>query len=689
MIRAIYLIVFLVIVASASHAQYWERTGGPGGDFMYDLSLAPNGNLFIVSQTVHRSADNGVNWLQVAPSMSTFLSEVPKIAWSSSGIGFMIKNKSVWRSTDNGDSWTKVLQALTGSTPGLAYSPNGFVIATSYDSVYISSDEGVSWITTKPHPQGSIYGAPSVDKDGVIYLQGDEGYLYRSTNNGASWSKILNGLPISNSFKRVYSINQGLAIVTVDNYIYVSTDSGRVWNAVHNAPTTVISVAALNADTVFSMTYDCKIEWSTNSGQVWRPYSSALWGMSLYGGVELMSNGTDLFVLLHDVLYKHTPATTKWEVVSVPTGFVTSLCAGPSGSIYASTSIPSTNDESSTLWNLTGSKWTEERELKQVSINGLAVDSNEILFAVINGHIKKSLSKGRYWTDGIRVTGQEFQLAVTDDMVFLSSNVDGVLRSSDMGTTWDQLNSGIADPHLASIGASDNYVFTGGMQKYYRSTDNGWNWTEPVFPFIFGSGVVRAIDCAGPNVILGVDLTGTYFSSDYGLTWENHSAGLALDTIFRVLATPSGAVFAGTSSGAYEYDPVAKTWKNVNDGMLTGSVTSLALGKDGRIYAGTNGDGVYRSTKTYGSWIRSVKRDVYSPDDISIYPNPASTEVQLHFNADSPERYRIVICDLLGETVQVTQDAATIDVSTLRNGQYFLRIVSHDGICTLPLTIFR
>src|SRR6185436_12994905 len=101
--------------------------------------------------------------------------------------------------------------------------------------------------------------------------------------------------------------------------------------------------------------------------------------------------------------------------------------------------------------------------------------------------------------------------------------LESVFRTSDNGVTWDLMNTGIdaTTDHIFSIAADDSVVYAGGNAQYFRSTNYGLTWEQPLFPFISGSGIVRAIACNGPNVVLGIDRTGVYFSSDHGLTWEN------------------------------------------------------------------------------------------------------------------------------------------------------------------------
>jgi photosystem II stability/assembly factor-like uncharacterized protein len=686
MVRILIILIILLTHASGLYAQFWERTGGPGGDQMLSADVSPAGDIFILSQSIHRSSDAAATWLRLAPDIQiSGSSHAIKLAWSNAGTMFMLMQRALWKSSDNGNSWARIKQL--SDYPGLATSPRGHLIVAKLDSVLVSSDDGVTW--TSSAPASNFYGGDiSVDKDGVIYIAISQ-YLYRSTNNGATWSKIINGLPIGNYPSHIYSARHGLAIASVGAQVYTSVDSGRVWSLVYNTLYNIRSICAVNEDTVFLLTDNRILHRSTDGGATWSQYNTLEFLYDPYYPVTLFSKDQNLFILFNTTLYRHDIRTEDdLQKVDVPTGNVFHLAAASTGDIFAGTSI-SVGSRTGRFWKFDAEHWDEGSSFYNNDIHELAVDSSDALFAIVDARFKASSNGGKNWIEGIYFGGSQFRMSLTKDFVYVATGSEGVFRSSDHGATWDQLNTGITNLSLFSIAASDGVAYAGGLLSFYRSTNNGWTWEAPIFPFIGGSGVVRAIDCTGPNVVVGIDQTGAYFSSDHGITWENHSTGLALDTINRILMTPSGAVFAATSSGVYEYTPSTQTWASVNDNMLGGNILSLALNKDGRLYAGTDGDGVYRTTKTYGSWFKSVQRDGYSPNDISIYPNPASSEITLNFRSDKPEKYRIDIYNLLGESILVSSDEGTIDVSALGSGQYFLRVLSDEKIQTLPLSIIR
>src|SRR5439155_9108016 len=73
----------------------------------------------------------------------------------------------------------------------------------------------------------------SSDPFGHIFIVAS--YIYRSTDQGASWSKIIDGLSQSDGLSDVWRVPSGEIFATKsddsgDQYIFHSIDGGRVWS---------------------------------------------------------------------------------------------------------------------------------------------------------------------------------------------------------------------------------------------------------------------------------------------------------------------------------------------------------------------------------------------------------------------------------------------------------------------------
>jgi photosystem II stability/assembly factor-like uncharacterized protein len=203
-------------------------------------------------------------------------------------------SQHVWKSTNEGQSWQRISPDLTRHDPAtlgpsggpitldqtgvetyatvftLAPSAvNGSVIWAGSDDgvVHVTRDAGKSWasvtppdlpeftrislIEASPHEAGTAYLA------GNRYQRSDRApYVYKTSNYGKSWTKIVNGLP-ADDFPHAIREDpkrRGLLFLGTEVGIYVSFDDGAVWQPLQNSlpVTPVHGIQVKNDDLVIA-----------------------------------------------------------------------------------------------------------------------------------------------------------------------------------------------------------------------------------------------------------------------------------------------------------------------------------------------------------------------------------------------------------------------------------------------------
>ncbi|MFK7962121.1 MAG: WD40/YVTN/BNR-like repeat-containing protein [Phycisphaerales bacterium] len=199
-----------------------------------------------------------------------------------------------------------------------------------------------------------------------------------------------------------------------------------------------------------------------------------------------------------------------------------------------------------------------------------------------SGGAWKTVDRGDTWTpltDELpTLNGGALAIHPVDhDTIFLGtgeyqtrSRGDGIFRSTDGGTTWDQLTTAAAIGDLTSvllIDPTDPQVMHHAGRGYHRSADGGQSWTSPI-----GSDRVSSLvmDAANPlRLLAGQRGEGVLRSLDGGLTWTDANNGLPSSGISRVeLATspanPQRAYVAiangGTVTGTWRTDNFGSSW---------------------------------------------------------------------------------------------------------------------------------
>jgi len=169
-----------------------------------------------ISNDVWRSTDNGVTWTKMTASagwsarsyQSTVVMPDCSIVLMGGAVSAGLKN-DVWRSTDNGATWTQVTASAGWSArsyPSSVVMPDGsIVLAGGEDStgvkndVWRSTDNGATWTQVNASAEWAPrYGHSSVAMpDGSIVLMGgfdglvtDMNDIWRSTDNGATWTQV-------------------------------------------------------------------------------------------------------------------------------------------------------------------------------------------------------------------------------------------------------------------------------------------------------------------------------------------------------------------------------------------------------------------------------------------------------------------------------------------------------------------
>ena len=202
-----------------------------------------------------------------------------------------VTSQHVWKSTNEGQSWERISPDLTRHDPAtmgpsggpitldqtgvetyatvftLAPSPrDGNVIWAGSDDglVHVTRNGGKNWekvtppelkeftrislIEASPHDPAVAYLA------GNRYQRSDRApYVYKTTDYGRTWTKIVNGLP-GDDFARAIredKVRKGLLFLGTETSLYVSFDDGGVWQPLRlNLPVTPVHGIQVKNDDV-------------------------------------------------------------------------------------------------------------------------------------------------------------------------------------------------------------------------------------------------------------------------------------------------------------------------------------------------------------------------------------------------------------------------------------------------------
>lgn len=169
---------------------------------------------------IYTSSDDGANWVKKSStSIRCFYIDINGnvIAGGQGG---------AYRSTDNGQSWSSL--AGGGNVYNIFVTNAGTILAGTFNAgINRTTDNGSSWNNSGTSLLGSVtIGKFTQTQDGTIYTH-TLGGLFKSTDDGASWSAI-NVTGINQQFRTLISKGNTLLLGT-PNGLYKSTDGFMNW----------------------------------------------------------------------------------------------------------------------------------------------------------------------------------------------------------------------------------------------------------------------------------------------------------------------------------------------------------------------------------------------------------------------------------------------------------------------------
>ena len=472
----------------------------------------------------------------------------------------------------NAQEWTK-LSEVTGLAQSLCAHQGTTLILGQPGGPFLSTDNGTTWIDSESNNSVTW----SIASDGVNLYEASVG-VQRSMDNGVTWTEANVGLPSSPIVYVVAAVG-GKVFAGLYGGVYASTNGGSSWTRSDSGITHfVITSIAGEGDTVFAGTSDGKVFRSTNAGLYWTDVSPTLYSSSNKVNVIFIADGS---VLLGDTGPGFSPGILR-------------------------------SDD----WGMTWTQFsTGINEPDWGYIAGFArVDT--FLFAGLydTSFNHGGVYRGSLNTDWTNVSAAQmiaiapdthyvhaWSLAAMGTTVFAGMSA-GLYRSTDLGTTWQQITSDVSNGNEERIAFAfrDDTLYTGGSGSgAFISIDNGAFWEEHVtnLPFhITSYAFVDTVMFAGHSSNGGVSR-----STDGGRVWESIASGLPSSArSVNKLASSGTTLLAATGGGMYVSSDFGDSW-TITSWSALGPVS---LHASESVVLASDQYEVYRSTDVGQTWVQ-------------------------------------------------------------------------------------
>lgn len=420
---------------------------------------------------VYKSTDAGSNWSKLTSAPSGASADWIRLAIGKSGASgsdlILAKQAgTLYRSTDGGTSWT----TLSGSHGYASYDTwcNLLSVAPDDDDVILAGGVSAEITTDGGSLWNSLSGLHSdhhravfAPSDPSIVYTSNDGGVYRSDDKGATWTKVSDGLIITQfydvgSWSHIGTVVGGGAQDTGTNM----TTGGLTWGNIFGWDGGYFVVHPTDPRTMYAEHQNTDVYKSTDGGTTWVSKSSGLSGSTPWTGVLTMDpNAPDTLFVGTDRVFRTTDGcATSWATSSQTlSGQVSSIAVAESDSnrVYAGTDggkVYRSDDNGVT------SPWADKSSgLMARSVTDVVVDTGDAdrVLVAFGGtasgseahSVFLSTDGGDSWTDisgdlpNVSVNALAFD-PTHADTIYAGTDV-GVFRTEDAGATWQAFDNGI------------------------------------------------------------------------------------------------------------------------------------------------------------------------------------------------------------------------------------------------------
>lgn len=463
----------------------------------------------------------------------------------------------------------------------------------------------------------------------TIYAATADAGVWKTIDNGATWTSASAGLPVGTSVSSVAidpTTTTTLYAMLNGAGIYKTTDGGASWTklpgtvATADAPYGIVGVDPSNPQNVYAAA-NRVINRSTNGGAAWSPLTATITYGSGVRSLAFDYRG-DVWIATYGdgVQYLAANAST-FNLV----GSASANPPGGHGGVYYYTAVEVDPTDTNIVWASrdSGGAGTETYRTTDGTtwsalanapiLDGILVfrpGGNFLGYGYGGTNFYTSTDGTNWYAAGMTFAGGLHGLAgPPDGSALYGATQNGVYRLAN--NSWSLVANGMTADAVTALAIdpkTPTQLFVGVTNAgELRSTDSGATWAPPAAAgaIMLQSGYSVsdiAIDETNDQLVWAA-AGQPYRSTDGGTTW----AAVTVSSVVQVIAgapSMSGTFYAGTNGNAYTISAGSSTWSGAGSGLPANDMTAMVVHptQPMTVYAATTGAGVYRTTNGGAAW---------------------------------------------------------------------------------------
>ncbi|MBU2492675.1 MAG: T9SS type A sorting domain-containing protein [Bacteroidetes bacterium] len=438
------------------------------------------------------------------------------------------------------------------------------------------------WEFVNPKPTGFDLHSIKIDSEQNVWLVGEYGTILKSNDNCESWKPIT--LNYTDNLYDLSIVNEKIWIVGQNGRILFSNDQGLTWDQqISNTNKSLLKIQFIDeihgwiiaSDSLVLRTIDggnnwlqtfISNKWSQNdimflnkdigflltgyfnepnldiepwtAGALFKTIDGGLsWdklesGSTKYSSIYFLNDKIG-FMSIHNnelgrMFLKTTDSGFSWDTLSYSSVFEKMYFTDEQNGIaIGGSSFTKTIDG--------GINWETKTDIKTPSLEsrltGLVLKNSNILLVGTEGNILRSTDLGENWSQlnssinfyyaslrGIIFNNESVGYIYGGEYLESSESESILLKTEDKGSSWNRLNSPNTDA-ISLLKTHDNILWASSGTRLFRSDNDGETWADIIDISNNGDWLIRQIEIVDSKKIIFLGGRRIYTSNDGGNSW--------------------------------------------------------------------------------------------------------------------------------------------------------------------------